>query len=211
MRPPKCCSSRDAMAASSRARALASDSGRLRLLVSTKQVDPGASRAAAIRSGSGAVTTSTPCTAWDPVGSSSRTSRRRPVLWCESRIAWRAPATRRGVAASNMPLSHSYVSVKRSHPPGTSSQVCHSAHPLQRRQPSPPSYVRSAIGPTSVLPSPLTRSRRHNLVFLLVRVTYLPSSGVTAEGRSGGGSRSRSSGPRRAYQRRRDQQPRSHC
>ena len=69
----------------------ASASGRLRVLVRTKQVAPAWERPAASASGSHGLTTSTPWTVWDPVGSSSRTAIRRPA---SARASGPAPGVR---------------------------------------------------------------------------------------------------------------------
>src|SRR5215218_2038911 len=72
--------------------ATASASVRLRVLVSTKQVEPASARPAAYSARSRTVTTATSCTVCDPVGSSSSTAIRRPTARLAARIRDRASA-----------------------------------------------------------------------------------------------------------------------
>jgi len=88
----------------------ASASARLRLLVRKKQVEPAEERPAASSPGSNPVTTSTPWTVWDPVGSSSRTAIRRPASARTRRIRRRASgSTRAGAASPSGPLASSLI------------------------------------------------------------------------------------------------------
>jgi hypothetical protein len=79
----------------------AASSGRLRVLVRMKQVDPGAASPAAYSSASKTVTTLTSCTVCEPVGSSSSTAIRRPAAALAALMRSRAPAScRTGGAAA---------------------------------------------------------------------------------------------------------------